>query len=170
MKYKKLKVDNKTPLTDQLKGLGIKSCLDLSKITDLYPLSDYIYDVEDGMKMLGKSPSKAIEELKKSKRRPLTVSEGLALFRKDKKILKNHYIDLGGSRYGSGFAPGLFLAGGKPKLSYDGLVYSYDGWGSASCSSIGNLELGGEDELPKIFERLDELEKFKIQVEKVLKL
>lgn len=136
-KYKKLKVDYKTPLAGQLKKLGIESYIDLSQTTDQYPYTDYITDAEDGKEMLGKSVNEATEELKKVNRRPLNIYEGLALFRKNKKVLQNHYIDLSGSRCTSGYAPDLYLHGGKPGLNYDGLTGSYDKWGSASCSSSG---------------------------------
>ena len=163
-KYKKLKVDYKTPLAGQLKKLGIESYIDLSQTTDQYPYTDYITDAEDGKEMLGKSVNEATEELKKVNRRPLNIYEGLALFRKNKKVLQNHYIDLGGSRYGSDSAPYLYLFDDRPRLGYDSLAGSYDKWGSAStaaASGTSALDSGILGRLLEVERKVDNLWKWR---------
>ena len=169
MKYKKLKIDYKTSIKKQLEKLGIKTYIDLDKIQDLFPhpKDGYIYDVEDGKEMLGKSPEQAEKEFKKEDRRGLNVYEVLAIIRKDPKVLKDHYIDCTGSRYGSADrVPNVFLGNGdRPWLNWN-YVFSFDHWGSASCGSR-DLEVGN---LGLLENRILDLEKFKESVEKILKL
>lgn len=137
MKIKKLRVDYKTPLKKQLEELGIKNFLDLDKIENLYPPSKdgYIYNVEDGKEMLDKSPEDCEKEFKKQGRRGLTIHEGLALLRKNPDVLKDHYIDLVGSRYERDFVPCLCFWFFRPWLSWGAAGDAYSGYGSASCES-----------------------------------
>lgn len=165
---KKIKVDYKTPLKIQLKELGIEIYLNLEEIKNLYPPSKdgYIYDVENGKEMTGKSPEECEKEFKTKGRRALTVHEVLAIYRKDKKVLESHYIDCSGSRFGSsGGVPYLYLCGGRPELVWVWADVSSSEWGSASCGSrdldIGNLEL--------LETRLLDLEQKMNKIEKVLR-
>ena len=143
MKIKKLKVDYKTPLKTQLEKLGIKSYLDLEEIKNLYSKEETIYDIETGKEMLGKSPEQCEKEFKKQGRRGLNVYEGLAIIRKCPNILKKHYIDLVGSRYERhGRVPNVYLDDDKPELSSGDIVNSNGKWGSASCRSNRDLDIG----------------------------
>ena len=143
-----LKVDYQTPLEEQLKELGVKSYLNLDYYKELYPRVDTLYDVEDGTKMLGKSPNECVKEFEKQGRRALNIFEGLALLRHNPEVLE-HHIDLAGSRY-------VEFGGGVPYLCLLGGVRSLgDGWadggdpcyGSASACVEGSSELGSLDSL-----------------------
>lgn len=94
-------------------------------------------DVEDGRKMLGKSPKQCLQEFKEQKRSELTALEGIILLISFPEILKHHYIDLPGSRIdGSDEVPYVFLGNGdQPELYWNDLANSDDRWGSASCGS-----------------------------------
>ena len=143
MKIKKLKVDYKTPLKTQLEKLGIKNYLDLEEMKNLYPQEETIYDIETGEEMLGKSPEQCEKEFKKQGRRGLNIYEGLAIIRKCPNILEKHYIDLVGSRYGQdGRVPYVFLVDDEPRLCSFGIDYSVGEWGSASCRSNRDLDIG----------------------------
>lgn len=165
---KKLKVNYKDSVEKQLKELGIISYMNLSEITDLYPPSSdgYIYDVEDGKAMCGKSVNECEIEFRKQGRRGLTVKEVLAIYRHSPKVLKDHHIDCSGSRCGSGGAPILYVFGDRPGLCWRYLGSSDGQWGAASCGSR-TLDLGNSGLLEI---RILELEKFRDKVEKVLKL
>ena len=94
----------------------------------------YIYDVEDGEAMRGKSPEAAEKLLKEQQRSPLTAAEVLALATHTD-VLSRHFVDATGSRYGSGDVPFLWLDGGRPELYYDWADSAGSLWGSASCGS-----------------------------------
>lgn len=139
-----LLVDYETPIDEQCKKLGITNYLNLDYHNDLHQKPQgcwgWIYGVEDGKSMLGKSPNSCIEEFGKNKRRGLMTAEGLALYRENLDLLKDHYVDLSGSRCdesGDG-VPGLGLGGGQPELGYCWASYAcgYPGWGSASASVV----------------------------------
>ena len=109
---------------------------DLSNVVDVPNGPYFIFDVEDGKVMLGKSPEKAETLVKKQKRSCLTVEEGISLCIQTK-VLSEHYVDCTGSRYKhSDVVPGVCLAGsGKPRLGWNSAGLSDDEWGSASCRS-----------------------------------
>ena len=94
----------------------------------------YIYDVEDGEAMRGKSPEAAEKLLKEQRRSPLTAAEVLALATHTD-VLSRHFVDATGSRYGSGDVPFLWLDGGLPGLDYGWADFAISEWGSASCGS-----------------------------------
>jgi len=143
MKIKKLKVLYNIPLKTQLEKLGIKNYLDLEEIKNLYPQEETIYDIETGEEMLGKSPEQCEKEFKKQGRRGLNIYEGLAIIRKCPNILKKHYIDLVGSRHErNDGVPDVYLNGDKPGLGSNGIDSSLDEWGSASCRSNRDLDIG----------------------------
>lgn len=112
--------------------------LDPNELTDQVetPKSPYfIYDVEDGKDMLGKSPGKAEKFIKEQKRSCLTADEGIALC-VHSKVLSEHYVDCTGSRFKhSVLAPYVSLSDDRPKLNWHLADYSPDEWGSASCRS-----------------------------------
>lgn len=125
-------------IDQQCQLLGIKNYLDLSYHKDLYQKPQgfgWIYGVENGKKMLGVSPNRAIEEFKRNSRRGLMTVEGLALYRENLDLLKDHYVDLSGSRHDEfdDSVPRLSLSGGTPSL-YDRWADDSDAeWGSASA-------------------------------------
>ena len=140
MRYKKILVDVETPLEQQLRKLKITKWINLSKITHLrkIPRKNYwIYDVESGEEMLNKSPEKCLEIFKKKKRIAGNIYEALALYRHDPEILKRHWIDTAGSRFGRASVPFLGLCGAGPRLrAYDaGHAHSYSG-----AASFGSFE------------------------------
>jgi hypothetical protein len=112
--------------------------LDPNEITDNVktPKGPYfIYDVEDGRDMLGKSPEKAEKLIKNQGRSCLTADEGVALCAQTS-VLSEHYVDCTGSRYGrADRVLDVFLYDARPRLSWDYAGNSDDRWGSASCRS-----------------------------------
>lgn len=94
----------------------------------------YIFDVENGEAMRGKSPQEAEKLLKKQSRSPLTAAEVINLCIQTD-VLSRHYVDAAGSRCESGGeVPGVFLNdGGRPELDWNYAFSSSDRWGSASC-------------------------------------
>jgi hypothetical protein len=77
--------------------------LDPNKLSDVVETPKtpyYIFDVEDGKAMLGKSPNDAEKLIKKQNRLCLTDAEVIAIgVHTD--VLSNHYVDATGSRYKS---------------------------------------------------------------------
>lgn len=94
----------------------------------------YIYDVEDGEAMRGKSPEAAEKLFKENKRSPLTAAEAIALATHTN-VLSRHFVDATGSRYDSDYVPFLWFVFGRPKLVCSWAVYASSEWGSASCGS-----------------------------------
>jgi hypothetical protein len=95
-----------------------------------------IFDVEDGEAMLGKSMQDAEKAIKAKNRFVLTAAEAIALCIQTD-VLKRHYVDAPGSRYGSaGEAPDVYLGrDDRPGLGWDYLGGAVSEWGSASCGS-----------------------------------
>ena len=94
----------------------------------------YIYDVEDGETMRGKSPEAAEKLLKEQRRSPLTAAEVIALATHTD-VLSRHFVDATGSRYDSGCVPYGWLVDGRPGLFCSWADDAYSEWGSASCGS-----------------------------------
>ena len=90
-------------------------------------------DVENGKAMLGRIPDKAVKQFKKEGRSPLTAEEGVAVILQHPEILKDHYMDLPGSRRRGDEVAFLWLDEGKPKLNWGWASSSDAKWGSASC-------------------------------------
>ncbi|MEK7580484.1 MAG: DUF5701 family protein [Patescibacteria group bacterium] len=117
---------------------GSRNYLNLNSLKDTVLTPDrpyWIYGVENGKKMLGQSPDVCVKDFAKQSRRGLTVVEGINLVAQYPDLLKDHYIDLPGSRYGADYVPDLSLDDDEP-----GLYYSFSGdansrYGSASCGS-----------------------------------
>ncbi len=108
---------------------------DVSNVVDVPKEPYFIYDVEDGKDMLGKSPEKAEALIKKQDRTCLTADEGIALC-VHTNVLSEHYVDCTGSRCRHAVrVPRVCLGGDGPKLVWDRADGSVDGWGSASCRS-----------------------------------
>jgi ribosomal protein S21 len=94
-----------------------------------------VVDIENGKVMLGKSADEAVKQFKKEGRSPLTADEGVAIILQHPEILKDHYMDLAGSRHGGGRVADLWLDGGEPRLDWNYSGNSNSRWGSASCGS-----------------------------------
>ena len=148
-----LLVDYETPLSKQCELLGIWNSLDFNYQMDLFSSSEdypnppgvrrwgWIYGVEDGEKMLGKSPNQAVKEFQSDNpmRRGLMTAEGLALYRENPDILKNHFIDFPGSIFNLGtehYALNLHLYKNHVRIGYGFRVDSYPEQGSASAVFI----------------------------------
>ena len=98
-------------------------------------LAYLVVDVENGKAMLGRIPDEAVKQFKKEGRSPLTAEEGVAIILQHPEILKDHYMDLPGSRHGDDKVANLWLNEGKPKLNWNWANNSNAKWGSASCGS-----------------------------------
>ena len=98
-------------------------------------LAYLVVDVENGKAILGRIPDEAVKQFKKEGRSPLTAEEGVAIILQHPEILKDHYMDLPGSRRGDGRVADLWLVEGKPGLSWSWASSSHAEWGSASCGS-----------------------------------
>jgi len=111
--------------------------LDPAELTDIEDVPEkpyYIYDVEDGTAMLGKSPQDAEKLIRKDKRFPLTADEVMSLgIHSD--VLSNHYVDATGSRYESSEVPFLWLNDGGPELDWFSADFALGRWGAGSCGS-----------------------------------
>ncbi len=114
------------------------SCLDTNEIKDIVstPVQPYfIFDVEDGEGMLGRSVLKATELIKSQNRSPLTAAEVISLGIQAKALSKR-YVDAAGSRYrNDDRAPFLCLDVSRPGLGWNGVDSSFSECGSASCGS-----------------------------------
>ena len=104
-----------------------------SEITDVVETPAdpyYIFDVEDGEAMLGKSPQNAEKTIKQQNWRGLTEVEVIALaIHTDVR----HCVDALGSRCGSAGVPTLWLHDAEPRLDWVNLDGARDRWGAASC-------------------------------------
>ncbi|MBI2632932.1 MAG: hypothetical protein HYW78_00895 [Parcubacteria group bacterium] len=97
-------------------------------------LAYLVVDVENGETMLGKSPNKSVEQFREKYRSSLTAEEGVALILYYPEILKDHYIDLPGSRHGDDEVASLWLHVDGPGLRLSLANGSFaTKWGSASC-------------------------------------
>ncbi|MBI2041677.1 MAG: hypothetical protein HYT20_01480 [Candidatus Nealsonbacteria bacterium] len=99
-----------------------------------------IYDAEDGTQMLKVSPDNCIIEFQKQDRRGQTWFEGCSsVLQSGTQALDTdkggHYMDLPGSRYGSGLVPCLSLWNGEPRLGASPSGGAGPRYGSASCRS-----------------------------------
>ncbi|QQG43257.1 MAG: hypothetical protein HYW45_03580 [Candidatus Daviesbacteria bacterium] len=81
------------------------------------PNKPYTTYLHDGLINLGRTPRDVRSSLVYGERGG-TVFDGLALLAQDPDILKNHYLDLPGSQYGSGGVPFLGGWGARPGLRY----------------------------------------------------
>ncbi len=119
----------------QMKLIGGRNNLNLNSLKDTVLTHDtpyWIYGVENGKKMLGKSPDTCVQDFAKQ-RRGLTAVEGSNLIAQYPDVLKDHYIDLPGSRSGADRVPCLFLYFGRPRLCCNLSGYANSNYGSASC-------------------------------------
>jgi len=129
---------NIVSIPKQMELVGGSNCLDLKSLKDLVstPKTPYwIYNVENGKKMLNESPDACAEYFLNQDRRGLTAIEGINLVAQYPDVLKDHYVDLPGSRYGAACVPCLRLGGGRPRLFCPFSGSARSRYGSASCGS-----------------------------------
>lgn len=96
-------------------------------------LAYLLVDVEDGKEKLRVSSDEAVKQFKKDGRSPLTAEEGVALITQYPEILKDHSMNLHGSRPGNDKVAGLRDSGAGPELVWNRVNDSVRIWGSASC-------------------------------------
>lgn len=106
-----------------------------TNITDMPEDPYYIYDVEDGELMRGKTAQDAEDFIEEQGRLGLTEVEVIALGIHTN-VLSRHNVDAVGSRYDYG-VPHLQLYEGLPKLDEGSRCVSHALWGAASCGSRG---------------------------------
>lgn len=112
--------------------------LNPNEITDneKTPKSPYfIYDVEDGIGTLGKTPESAGQLIKKQDRLCHIPDEDIALAIHTS-VLSHHCLWSTGSRCKvADLVPSVYLYDDGPELYWDYTVISHNEWGSASCRS-----------------------------------
>lgn len=107
---------------------------------DTIPQGHYLaVDVEDGRIMRNTKPSVALAQFKREKRFGGTVNEGISTVTYDPEVLRHHFIDLPGSRCGSGDVPYLDVLG-RPEFDAHWDDDASPNYGSLSCG--GRLALG----------------------------
>ena len=122
----------------ELDGKSGKNWLEEGRVEDVVktPKTHYLcLAVEDGRRMLNVSPGDAVKRFAKDGRSAYTAREGIFHAMYFPEVLKRHFMDLPGSRYGAGNVPGLDVYDGRPYLYYYWSFYANPGWGSASCGS-----------------------------------
>jgi uncharacterized protein DUF5701 len=93
-----------------------------------------ITDVDTGSDLLGVTPDDALEKIRRRRRSPLTIDEGIAVLTHYPDVLqtKNAFSILG-SRKGDRRVPALWISGGKPRLGWCWAGNPHTWLGSASC-------------------------------------
>ena len=123
----------------QMELIGGKCYLNITELKDIAETPNlpiyWRYDVENGKKMLNRTPDDCMKEFKKEKRFGAVVVEGIALVAQNPDILKDHYIDLPGSRFGAGSVLYFGLYDDRPGLSDCDSDFANSHYGSASCGS-----------------------------------
>ncbi len=116
--------------------------LDLQKIKSepSKNFCDILLDVEDGQKMIAKSPKDALKKLEKENRQALNINESTALLTHYPDILKNHYVISAGSFYttkDNESLPLLWLLDehGNPELHYAWFHIAHGSYGTASYTT-----------------------------------
>ncbi len=127
----------KLTLARILEIAGVTNYLDLGKVKNWdkdpqkfkTPENIYIAWLHDG----SRNKKRSVRDVRASllaDERGGTVYEGLALFIQNPDILKDHYLDLPGSQFGSDYAPSLNDWHGEPKLHASHVDNAYSHWGS----------------------------------------
>lgn len=120
------------------KGRQGYSYLHQSEVSNLIKVPNrpyWMFDVEDGLAMCGKSPQDAEPLIKQQRRTCTIVDEGIAVCTHTP-VLSKHFMHFTGSRYRRvDEVPDARLVGGKPELSHNLAVGSNGSWGYASCRS-----------------------------------
>ncbi len=102
------------------------------------PATDFylIYNVENGANMKKISPDDCVKQFAEQKRRELVDAEGVALVTHYSETLRDHYIDLPGTRGGSELVASLCLVVGRPMLDWRWAKHALFYCGSASCAIV----------------------------------
>lgn|SRR3989344_5454258 len=99
------------------------------------PETSYMTWMQDGTVNLKKSVETARNALVQDER-GATIHDGIALYIVNPDVLKDHFIDLPGTRVELGHAPCLRLWRGGPGLDYYGVGGADPRFGSASCGRV----------------------------------
>ena len=127
-------------LQEKIKKIHGHTELDLHNIkkTENASLSPFsiLLDVEDGRKMIAKSPKDALKKFEKEHRFSLTINESIALLTHYPELLKNHYLISAGSFYSKEQEPlpllWLLDEHGRPELHYAWFHIAHGSYGTAS--------------------------------------
>jgi|GEM_PF-1503065 hypothetical protein len=126
------------------KGYSFFNRSNVIDVVDVPKGHHFMFDVENGRRMLGKTPKEAEHLINGQDRSPMILDEGIALC-VHSNVLLEHFVDCTGSRgkhvendvpfvYLSDGCPGRHCDG-RPVLHWSCLVCARDGQGSASCRS-----------------------------------
>lgn len=120
--------------------------LDPSHLSDVgrikLPEEPYLLlDVEDGTKMLGKSPREATKLLKQERRYPFTVNHGLSLVIHSPEVIFHHNLHLSGSRIkdaqsGKLYVPDFYVYANRLKMKRDEAGDADARWGTPSYRDL----------------------------------
>ena len=122
-------------LEKQLGLLGAEIYLDLEKYQKPFSKSYWIYDLEDGRGVLGKSALDALKRFSQSKRRGLTLEEGVSLIIQRPNTVKHHFLELSHSIY-NGYVPFISFFEEKYIIGARSISCTLACFGSPSCSLI----------------------------------
>lgn len=124
---------------------GIKggNCLDLENLTDMCTdpqKAHLLLNVEDGRRRLNALPCTSFQNIQRENRVAFSVWYGLILGIVFPYVLKNHHLDLCGSRYrSSSNVPILYLCEGAPKLYSSFLDQGHPKRGAPSADKIRGI-------------------------------
>ncbi len=133
-----LLVVNFNNVEEGIKSINGHTELDLTKIKNekTLPLLYVLLDVEDGAKMVAKSPKEALKKFEKESRHALGINESIALLTHHPKLLKDHYVISAGSFYEKEgeTLPLLWLLDehGNPELHYAWFHIAHGSYGTPS--------------------------------------
>lgn len=100
---------------------------------------DFAYlatDIDTGKATLNVTPDDALESIKKARRSPLTLDEGIALVNQFPDVLKTrNCFSMLGSRCGDRRVTALWISRGSPRLGWCWAGNPHTWLGSASCSA-----------------------------------
>jgi hypothetical protein len=122
------------------KGFSIFETGDLDRFTAIEGvkipggLAYLLVDIDTGKETLNVTPDDAMTIIKKARRSPLTIAEGIALVTHYPEVLKkNNCFSLPGSRCGDRRVTALWISQGRPKLGWCWAGNPHTWLGSASC-------------------------------------
>lgn len=138
-----LLVVNSPNTLDVMEKIGGHTDLKLENIKEKYWAMKedfyFILDVEDGEKIMARSPKRALKTLKWEGRFALNLNESLALITHYPQILQDHFLVAAGSYYPEG-RENLPLVWGvdgdsNPVLKYSWFDIAYGNYGIGSCAA-----------------------------------
>lgn len=135
------------PFTTSIQHLGAHSDLDFNLFSQDTPspqgLVYCVLDVEDGNKMIAKSPQESVRKFEKQSRFPLNLQESVALLTHHPQTLHDHYITINGTFYKKDGQklPLLWLLDddGEPELHYAWFNIAHGKYGAASGAKRINI-------------------------------